>query len=261
MIDLTFSLYDLEYFLLILMRVASFVFVAPFFSTNGVPNRLKVGFSVLLAYLLYRIVPDGNVSVAYTSVLGYTIIVVKEVFTGLLIGYGAQICTNILNLAGHISDMETGLSSVTLYDPTTRQSMTITGTYYQYGITLMLMITGMYQYIVAAFAETFKLIPINGAIISSERIVSALIVFLVDYMKIGFTIVLPVFCTMLLLNSILGILAKVSPQLNMFAIGMQLKVLVGMSVLFLTVGMLPKVSVMMYSEVRKMITLFAEVLQ
>lgn len=261
MIDLTFSLYDLEYFLLILMRVASFVFVAPFFSTQGVPNRVKVGLSVFIAYLLYRMVPESNVAISYNSILGYSLIVIKEVFTGLLIGYGAQICTTVLNMAGHISDMETGLSSVTLYDPSTRESITITGAYYQYGVTLMLLLSGMYQYILAALAETFKLIPVNGAIFSSENIVSALIIFLMDYMSIGFRIVLPVFCTMLLLNSILGILAKVSPQMNMFAVGMQLKILVGLSILFLTVGMMPKISDMLYSEVRKMITLFAEALQ
>ena len=256
MIDLTFSLTDLEYFLLILMRVTAFMYSVPFFSTNGTPDRVKIGLSIFISYSLYTLMPDG--AVEYNSVFTYAIIVVKETLTGLLIGYGAQICTTILNLAGHISDMETGLSMVTVYDPSTRENVTITGAYYQYGVTLLLMITGMYQYVFAALKETFVLIPINGAVFSSENLLAAMIEFLVDYMSIGLRICLPVFGVMLLLNSLLGILAKVSPQMNMFAVGIQIKVLVGLGVLFLTVSLLPSISNMILAEMKKMITVFTE---
>lgn len=256
MLDLTFSLTDLEFFLLILMRVSTFVFVAPFFSLKGTPNMVKVGFSVLFSVMIYNTIPVTPVE--YSTVFGYAVIVIKEAMTGLLIGYGAQIVTTILGLAGHISDMETGLSMVTLFDPATNDNMTITSAYYQYAVTLLLLISGMYQYIIAALRETYNLIPVNGAIFSSERLLSSIGVFLVDYMSIGFRICLPLFCVMLLLNSILGILAKVSPQLNMFAIGLQFKILVGLSVLFLTVGMLPTVSNILLDEMKKMITLFTE---
>lgn len=55
-----------------------------------------------------------------------------------------------------------------------------------------------------------------------------MIEFMNDYIMIGFRIVLPIFCATLLLNAILGVLAKVSPQMNMFAVGIQLKVLTGL---------------------------------
>ena len=57
----------------------------------------------------------------------------------------------------------------------------------------------------------------------------------------------------LLLNAILGILAKVSPQVNMFAVGIQLKVLVGLSVLFFTVGMMPGAADLIFQEMKRMI--------
>lgn len=60
--------------------------------------------------------------------------------------------------------------------------------------------------------------------------------FMVNYFVIGFRIVLPVFASILLLNCILGIMAKVAPQMNMFAVGMQLKVMVGLFVMFVTVS-------------------------
>ena len=119
---------------------------------------------------------------------------------------------------------------------------------------------GMYQFVLGALCESFDLIPINGAIFSSDKLLNAMTVFLVDFLVMGFTICLPVFVSMLLLNAILGVLAKVSPQLNMFAVGIQLKILIGIMVMFITVGMLPSVSNMVFGEIRKMTTIFMEAL-
>ena len=256
MVDLSFSMTELEYFLLIVVRVTVFIYAAPFFGMANTPNRVKIATGVLISALLYRIVPITELP--YNTVLMYSVIVLKEAITGVLIGFGAGICTSILNFAGQMVDMETGLSMVSLMDPVSRDSVTITGTYYQYGVMLLLLISGMYQFVLGALTESFKLIPVNGAIFNSEKLLASISVFLVDYLVMGFRICLPVFASMLLLNTILGILAKVSPQLNMFAVGIQLKILVGIAVMFITVGLLPGISNMIMSEIRKMTTLFVE---
>ena len=56
----------------------------------------------------------------------------------------------------------------------------------------------------------------------------------------------------------LGVLAKVSPQLNMFSVGIQIKILVGLAVLFLTVGMLPSAADFIFTEIKKMMVAFVE---
>ncbi len=62
---------------------------------------------------------------------------------------------------------------------------------------------------------------------------------------------------MLLLNAVLGIMAKIAPQVNMFSVGMQLKILIGLGVLFLTIGMLPSISDFIFSEMKVMFERFA----
>ncbi len=145
-----------------------------------------------------------------------------------------------------------------LVDPTTKEMSSITGVFYQYVIMLMLIISGMYQYILKALIETFTLIPVNGAVFQSEQLLTAVLLFMKDYILIGFRICLPVFAIMLLLNAVLGILAKVSPQMNMFAVGMQLKVLVGLCVLFFTTGMIPGISDFIFTEMKKMMVTFVQ---
>lgn len=256
MLDISFTYADLEYFLLILVRVSCFVYAAPFFSMSNVPRRVRTGFSIFFAYLLYLSL-DRN-EVVYNSLLGYAMIVMKEALTGFLIGWGAQICTSVTSFAGSIADMEIGLSMVSLLDPATRQQATFTGVFYQYMFTLIMIISGLYQYLLRALADTFTLVPINGAVFKSEALLESLLMFLADYMVIGFRIILPIFCAMIFLNCVLGVLAKVSPQLNMFAVGMQLKVLVGLGILFLSVRMLPALADNVFTQMKRMIVSFVE---
>ena len=257
MVELSFSIYDLEYFLLILTRVSCFVFIAPFFSMSNTPARIRVGISILTAALLYQALSPAE-AIMYESVMEFAFVVVKEAMTGLIIGFGANICMSIINFAGSIADMETGLSMATLLDPTTRENTSITGVYYQYVIMMMLLATGMYRYLFRALADTFTLIPVNSAIFQSDSLLNSMLKFLSDYIIIGFRIVLPLFCTMLILNAILGILAKVSPQMNMFAVGIQLKILVGLVILFLMTALISGTADFIFEEMKKTIVSFVE---
>ena len=106
--------------------------------------------------------------------------------------------------------------------------------------------------------DTYDLIPVGEAVFRSELMVEPVIKFLSTYINIGFRIALPVFAAILIVNVILGILAKVSPQLNMFAVGMQIKILIGLGIMLLTTGMLPYVSDFIYKEMKVMIVAFVE---
>ncbi len=257
MVNLSFSFLDLEYFLLILVRVSCFVFIAPFFSLNNTPARVRIAISFFTSLLLYTSLTPSD-AVVYRTVVEYAVIVAKEALTGLIIGFSATICTAIVNFAGSIVDMETGLSMVTLMDPTSREQVSVSGVLYQYVLMMMMIASGMYRYLLGALADSFLLLPVNGAIFRGENMVSTLVQFMGDYITIGFRICLPVFCVALLLNTVLGVLSKVSPQLNMFAVGIQFKIIVGLCVLFLTSGMLAGASNFIFTEIKKVTVSFVE---
>ncbi len=256
MLNYTFTYTDLEYFLLILVRVTCFVYLAPFFSMSNTPRRIRVGLSIFVTILLYRAVPHE--ALEYQTLLGYLIIVMKEAVTGLLIGFGANLCSTVVSFAGHIADMEMGLSMASLLDPATKESSTISGIYYNYMVLLMLFLSGLHRYLLKALAETYILIPVNGAIFRTDELMASMAEFMSNYITIGFRICLPIFAVMIILNAVLGILAKVSPQLNMFAVGIQMKVLVGISILFLSTAMLPDAASFIYDQMRHMVVSFVE---
>lgn len=256
MFTYAFTIEDLEYFLLIVTRVSAFVFVAPIFGTNTVPSQIKVIFSLSVSVLLYYALEP--VYPIYNTVLGYAIIVGREAITGILIGWGSQMCTNIASMAGRLIDMESGLSMVSEYDPATRQQVTISGLFYNYIFLIMLIVSGMYEYIFRALADTFTLIPINGMVFQSDKLITATITFLVDFFVIGFRISLPIFAMIMLMNTVFGILAKIAPQLNMFAVGIQSKILIALLTMFITVGLMSSAAGFIFDEMKKVTTMFVE---
>lgn len=256
MIEYAFDISTFEYFLLILVRISCFVFVAPFYGTSNIPNRVKIGLSLFTAIIVYYAMPVTEMS--YKTEIGYGILVLKEGITGLLIGFAAYICNSIILFAGTIIDMDIGLSMAMVFDPTSNSQVAITGNLYNYFLLLLLIVSNMHQYILRALVDSFSLIPLGGANFQTDVLLAAMIKYFADMFIIAFRIILPVFACIMILNSILGIMAKVAPQMNMFAVGVQLKLLVGLGVLFLTTFLLPDIANFIFNEMKTMIVSFIE---
>ncbi len=254
MVEYTFDLRTFEYFLLILVRISCFVFVAPFFGSREFPRRVKVGFSLFMAIILINLIPTPTYS--YETEVGFAILVLKEGITGLLIGFAANICNSIILYAGTIIDTDIGLSMAMIFDPSSGAQVTVTGNLYQRVILLLLIVSNMHQYILRALVDSFELIPIGKQVFQTEVLTLAMIKFCTDLFVIAFRIVLPVFACIMILNAVLGIMAKVAPQMNMFAVGIQLKLLVGLAVLFLTVILLPDIANFIFREMKTMMVAF-----
>lgn len=251
MIEITFNQNTIEYILILLVRVSSFVFIAPFFNHTSFPARVKISFSVLLTVLLFYSMPVTELQ--YNTVLDYSSIILKEAVTGLLIGFSAYICSSIIQFSGKIIDMEIGLSMAQVFDPTTNTMTGMTGSLYSYLLMLFMIVSNMHIFLLNALVDSYTLIPVNGMKVGLTMY-DTVIGFMSNYFLIGFRIVLPVFAAILLLNCILGVMAKVAPQMNMFAVGMQLKVMVGLLVMFITVSVLPVLANFIYSQMKTMVT-------
>lgn len=256
MVEYSFSLANFELFLLILVRISCFVYIAPFFGMSNTPARVKIGLSAFVSFLVFGLVDKTGVD--YTGMLGYSIIVLREGITGLLIGLAAHICNSIILFAGNVIDMDIGLAMASEFDPTLKTQVTITGNLYNYLILLLLIVSNMHHYILRAAVDSFQVIPINGQRFDWEHIAGSFTTYMGDMFIIAFRIILPVFGCIMILNCILGIMAKVAPQMNMFAVGMQMKVMVGLFVLFITIILLPSVADFIFKEMKTMIVSFIE---
>ena len=249
-INISISQLNLEYFFLVLVRITSFVYIAPFYGQTNVPQRIKLGLSVFLSIIIFNLT-NGQVP-EYDSVLEYAILVVKESVAGLLIGFSAYISNTIILFAGRIIDTDIGLSMAQVFDPATRSQVTISGSFYQYILMLIMIASDMHIFLLNAIVDSFSLIPVGGIGVRMTMY-STFVGFLRDYFLIGFRIVLPVFTAILILNCAMGIMTKIATSIHMFSIGIQIKVLGGFAILFVTVGLLPSIANFIFEEMQEMV--------
>lgn len=256
MVNFAFTLDNFEYWLLILVRITCFIYIAPFLGQSGIPNQVKIGLSAFVSLLLYSIVPRPDLT--YASVVGYAVVVLKEGITGLLIGFAANICNSIVLFAGSVIDMDIGLSMAAEFNQDMGTEVTLTGNFYYYLVMMLLIVSNLHTYLLQAIADSFSVIPIAGQVFDWDHLLNSVARYMGDLFVLGFRIFLPFFACIMVLNCVLGIMAKVAPQMNMFSVGMQLKVLVGFVVIFLTIFLLPDVANMILKEIKTMVKLIAE---
>lgn len=256
MVSYAFTLENFEYWLLILVRISAFMYLAPFFGNNTIPGKVKVGFSVFISLIVYTVAAKPELD--YEGMVGYAVAVLSEGITGLLIGLAANICNSIVLYAGTMIDMDIGLSMATQFNPEMGTEMTLTGNLYYYLVMLLMTGRGMQGYLIRTVSDSFSVIPIGNASFNWDHLYASMVQYVADMFVLGFRIFLPFFACIMVLNCVLGIMAKVAPQLNMFAVGMQLKVMVGYAVLMLTFFMLPRVADLVLDEIKTMVVRFVE---
>lgn len=245
-----FELGNLEFFLLILVRISGFIFSAPFYSLSNVPKKVRIGLSFFIAVILYGSLKQQDLE--YDGVIGYAGLVIVELIVGIIMGYIMSICIYILGFSGQLIDMEIGFSMVNVMNPNANMTTTVTGNLYTYFIMLILLASDLHRYMLKAMIDAFTFIPVGKAIFD-VRLYTVMVTFMKDYFLIGFRIILPIFAATLVVNVVLGVLAKVAPQMNMFVIGLQLKVFVGLFLLVMVAQYMPTVAELIYSEMKTLV--------
>ncbi len=242
---MNFTLEQLEFFLAILVRITGFIYTAPFFGLRNVPFRVKTGLSMGIAIIMFYSIPYTPLS--YSGTIGFAVVIAGEVLAGVILGFLANICYQILAFAGQLMDMEIGFSMINEIDPVTSAQVTVSGNLYSYAVMLMLMVTYMHHFLLDALIDSYVIVPVGGVSVN-PLIYNVAVNLMPQYFIIGFRIILPVFAAMLIVNTVLAILAKVAPQMSMFVIGIQLKVIIGLAVMVVMIKMIPGISEFIFDK-------------
>lgn len=252
--DLTISTLTLEAFLLVVVRTGCFFAVAPIFGNKAVNSRIRVLTSACVALTIFSVL---DVSLPeYTTVWGFSALIIKEALVGLGMGFISSFVMSILVMAGEFIDREIGFTMSSNFDMNTGAMVTITAELYDRMVSLVILITNMHFYILTAIVQSFQVVPVGQISPKLPILYSSVLTFIAQFFIIGFKIAMPVFIGATVLNIILGILAKSSPQMNMFVVGIQLKVFVGLLVLLVTIMFIPNIATNLMENMRSMLNTF-----
>lgn len=245
------STLTLESFLLVVVRTGCFVAIAPIFGHKSINARMRVLIAICISFAIFSAM-DMPLPV-YDSVLGYSVLVIKEALVGLSIGFVSSLVMNILVFAGEFIDREIGFTMSTNFDMSIGAMVTISAELYDRLVCLVILITNLHFYILKAIAQSYEFIPVGQVKFNLPVLYTSILGFIVQFFNIGIRIAMPIFLGATILNVILGVLAKSSPQMNMFAVGLQLKVFVGLFILSIAILFVPNIANYLMERMQEMV--------
>lgn len=222
-------------FLLVLVRMTGLFVVAPIFGRRNLPAYFKVGFSFFMALILVSTMTLQ--APAYNeSLLAYGLLIMKEFVVGITIGFIAYLVFTAIYIAGEVVDMQIGFGIVNVIDPMSNIQVPITSNLYFIISMLVLLALNGHHMLIKALYDSFNTVPLGAAIFDASLSDLIMGVF-TNIFFIGFKIAAPVVAAALITDVALGTISRMVPQLNIFVIGMPLKILVGLAIILVTLPM------------------------
>ena len=240
----------LTLFLLITARMTGCVAFNPLLGRRGVPSLVKAGLILLLTVSVFSIT---TVQVeAPSTLLGLALMFLMELFLGYVLGLVINLFFYIPVMAGSVIDMQMGLSMASTYDPASGIQVTATSTLLNVLMSLLFFAANGHHTLIRIFLVSGRVVPF-GAVALGENFYEAMIQIFLDCTLLGVKLAMPILAAELMGQVGMGILMKAIPQINVFAINIELKVIIGLVLIMLM--LFPFSQFLLEAETQMLITL------
>lgn len=219
-------------FLFVFVRIISVFTAAPLFSNDNFPILAKIGLSLITSYLIFTFMDKGNIQLEM-SLWFIATNVIKEVVTGLIIGFSVNMIFYAVSFAGSIMGFDMGLAMANVFNPSEGTQNNVIGQYiYTLAIMIFLLING-HHYIIRGITYSFTIIPL-GHFSINENVYSYLVKLSAAVFILAVKIASPIMVTFFLVHIGAGILARIIPQMQVFFVMYPLKIGLGIFLLIIT---------------------------
>lgn len=222
---------SLDFFILVFIRVTALIVSSPIFGRKNVPNLLKIAFCVMITYVIFSSSPE-NVQINYRNFLEFALLCIKELMFGLVLGFVTTLFFTIVQTSGQVMDMQMGFGMVNVFDVQSNISIPITGNLLYTIMLLTFFVVNGHLRLIYIIKSTFAQIPIGSVTLSPLLGLVALDVFILAFM-LAINVAMPMMAAGLMGEVVLGVLVRAIPQLNVFVVGIPLKILVGFMMLLI----------------------------
>ena len=214
-------------FFLVLARISPLFILAPLFSSKMIPGRVRAIIAVGLAVGLVPVVKHGTIDL---DPLAYGGMLVKEVIVGLAFAYALAAMFAGLQVAGSLLDTLIGFSFGSVVDPITgTQSTVIAQLYSLFGVAILIAIGGD-AWIIKGLDRTYEAVPMLDAPAIGSLVEGVQVAFSGIFVA-AFMIGAPVIIAIIIVDAAFGIVSKVVPQMNIFAVGFPAKMIIGLTLI------------------------------
>lgn len=219
----------LDAFLFVFARTTGMLAFNPVFSRRNVPSAARAALILCISMLLAPVAGVGFL--APTDSLTMALELIGEVFVGAVCGVVFMIFYYLLLTAGDMMDMQFGLSMARVFDPGTSVQASVSGNFLNLLFLLYFFVTDGHLVLLRLFAASYQAVPL-GEVQVLGGISAFMIALFSSVFSLALRMALPFIAAELVLEFSMGILMKLIPQIHVFVINFQFKILLGIFMLF-----------------------------
>jgi flagellar biosynthetic protein FliR len=214
-----------------LIRISAMIAAAPIFSSRQTPRRLRVGVALLLSFMLMPLIPPPPVVEVFSPEA--LLIAVQQVLIGLAMGFVMQMVFGALVFGGQALAYSMGLGFASMMDPQNGVQVPVLSQYYIILATLLFLILNGHLFMIETLAQSFYTMPIAVDGITQANL-RDIVLWASRMFTGGLLIALPAIAALLLVNLGMGIITRAAPQLNIFAVGFPMTMMIGFILMWIT---------------------------
>lgn len=215
-------------FSLILMRMTGLILLNPIFGRRGIPKYFQSGLALFLTFMVYAFYQGTEIEVANS--IQYGLLLLKEFAVGYVLGYTMELFFLVITFAGAVVDFQMGLSMSTIYDPQSNAQQPLSGGIWNAYMILMFFAVNGHLALTNILFTSYAAVP-AGTVSFSTAMVQAILDIFVQAIVLAMQFSFPIIAIEFLVEVAVGILMKTIPQINVFVVNIQAKILIGLGML------------------------------
>jgi flagellar biosynthetic protein FliR len=219
---------EVQVFLLVFIRILSFMAICPVFSQRGVPLMVR---SILAGSLVLGSWQFVEVTTTVQPMFLFGLTSIKEVLLGLAMGYVSQLVFTGVEMAGQLVDFQVGFSMAQAFDPAFEIMSSQYGRMYYWVTLALVFVLDLHHLLIEGVVESFRLIPL-GVLSMDGPTVDGVVQLFLGTFEMALNLAAPLVVSVLVIDIVLGIVSRTIPQINVLMLGMPIKTLTSF-VLFL----------------------------
>lgn len=217
---------------LIFVRISGVLVTAQFFGSGAIPTQVKLILGIILTMSVAAPFWNEQPQIDY-HLWNLVLLAFKEFTVGAIIGFAGNTALWAARFAGGMIDFEMGFQAASLFDRDSG-APTLVGEFYFMAAMMIFLLLNGHHYVIEAFYISIKAVPLTTFSVSNATTI-ALLKLVSSVLIIGVKIAAPILISLFCTNLALALLARIAPQTNIFMLSFQLKISVGLVMIFISV--------------------------
>lgn len=223
-------------FFLVFARVAGMLMLLPAIGDENVPAQIRLLLGLVLTAVVYPAVLI-SMPASPATLPGLTTYLVGEILIGVMLGAAARMLMTSLQVTGTLIGLQSGLASAALFDPAQGGQTLVVSRFLGVLGVLLIFTSNLHHLLIGGMVRSYALFRPGGTMMAADFAQLSVRMVATSF-ALGVQLATPFIVYGIIYNVGLGLMARLTPQIQVFFIAQPLGVLLSLLLLFATLGMM-----------------------